>query len=60
MHAQQNYDVVKAQEILQAAFSTDVRAVVAEARLRAGAALNPLQLYRQSESERESHQIQRF
>ncbi|WP_256014157.1 TIM barrel protein [Desertivirga xinjiangensis] len=39
-------DVVKAQEILQNAFRTDVRALVAEARLRGGAALNPVQLFR--------------
>ncbi len=45
--AQDNNDVVKAQEILQNAFRTDVRALVAEARLRAGAALNPLALYRE-------------
>jgi Predicted sugar isomerase len=44
--AQQNNDVVAAQEILQKAFRTDVRALVAEARLQLGAALNPLQLYR--------------
>jgi L-rhamnose isomerase/sugar isomerase len=44
--AQLNNDVVAAQEILQNAFRTDVRAIVAEARLRAGAALNPLQFYR--------------
>ncbi|MDA6070090.1 TIM barrel protein [Flavobacterium sp. AC] len=44
--AQQENDVVKAQEILQDAFRTDVRAVVAEARLRSGAALNPVELYR--------------
>lgn len=44
--AQANNDVVTAQEILQQAFRTDVRALVAEARLRAGAALNPLALYR--------------
>ena len=36
----------KAQEILQNAFRTDVRALVAEARLRSGAALNPVGLYR--------------
>ncbi|MEI6947641.1 TIM barrel protein [Paraflavisolibacter sp. H34] len=45
--ARQSNDVVKAQEILQNAFRTDVRPLVAEARLRAGAALNPLQLFRQ-------------
>ncbi|MFT4062030.1 MAG: TIM barrel protein [Edaphocola sp.] len=45
-NAQANNDVVAAQEVLQQAFRTDVRALVAEARLRAGAALNPLALYR--------------
>ena len=45
--AQNENDVVKAQEILQNAFRTDVRALVAEARLRAGAALNPVALYRE-------------
>ncbi|KQB40085.1 TIM barrel protein [Flavobacterium aquidurense] len=44
--AQEENDVVKAQEILQDAFRTDVRALVAEARLRSGAALNPVELYR--------------
>lgn len=44
--AQDENDVVKAQEILQNAFRTDVRALVAEARLRSGAALNPVGLYR--------------
>jgi len=44
--AQEENDVVKAQEILQHAFRTDVRALVAEARLRSGAALNPVELYR--------------
>jgi L-rhamnose isomerase/sugar isomerase len=39
-------DVVRAQEILQQAYRTDVRPLVAEARLRAGAALDPLQVYR--------------
>ncbi len=41
--------MVKAQEILQQAFRTDVRALVAEARLRAGAALSPLALYREGQ-----------
>ena len=45
--AQQNNDVVTAQEILQNIFRTDVRAIVAEARLRSGGAINPLQLFRQ-------------
>lgn len=46
VEAQNNNDVVSAQEILQQAFRTDVRALVAEARLRSGAALNPLGLFR--------------
>jgi L-rhamnose isomerase/sugar isomerase len=44
--AQLSNDVVQAQEILQGAYRTDVRPLVAEARLRGGAALKPLQLYR--------------
>ena len=44
--AQQSNDVAEAQEILQAAYRTDVRPLVAEARLRADAALEPLQVYR--------------
>lgn len=44
--AQANNDVVKAQEILQHAYRTDVRPLVAEARKRAGGALQPLQLFR--------------
>ncbi|MFN8356899.1 MAG: sugar isomerase [Spirosomataceae bacterium] len=44
--AQENNDVVKAQEVLQTAFRTDVRALVAEANLRAGGALNPTALFR--------------
>jgi L-rhamnose isomerase / sugar isomerase len=44
--AQDENDVVRCQEILQDAFRTDVRAIVAEARLRAGGALNPLQVFR--------------
>lgn len=45
-NAQENNDVVAAQEILQSTFRTDVRAIVAEARLRAGAALDPMSFYR--------------
>jgi L-rhamnose isomerase/sugar isomerase len=45
--AQGKNDVVQCQEILQNAFRTDVRPLVAEARLQAGAALHPLQLFRQ-------------
>ena len=44
--AQQENDVVRAQEVLQQAYRTDVRAVVAESRLRAGGALQPLSLFR--------------
>jgi L-rhamnose isomerase/sugar isomerase len=47
--ARQDNDVVAAQEILQACFRTDVRVLVAESRLRAGGALDPLALYRQEE-----------
>jgi len=46
VEAQNNNDVVTAQEIIQQAFHTDVRALVAEARLREGGALNPLSVYR--------------
>ncbi len=45
--AQQSNDVVTAQEVLQDTFRTDVRSLVAEARLQSGGALNPLQLFRQ-------------
>ncbi|MBB6240291.1 L-rhamnose isomerase/sugar isomerase [Pedobacter sp. AK013] len=44
--AQNNNDVAKAQEILQHTFRSDLRALVAEARLKAGAALSPIALYR--------------
>ncbi|WP_341841604.1 sugar isomerase [Chitinophaga caseinilytica] len=44
--AQERNDVVAAQEILQQAYRTDVRPLVAEARLRAGGALSPLGVYR--------------
>ena len=44
--AQEENDTVRAQEILQEAFRTDVRPLVAEARLRAGGALQPLALFR--------------
>jgi len=44
--AQDNNDVAKAQEILQNTFRSDLRPLVAEARLRAGAALSPIGLYR--------------
>ena len=44
--AQQNNDVVQAQEILQQAYRTDVRPLIAQARLLAGGALRPLTLFR--------------
>ena len=36
-----------AQEILQNTFRTDVRSITAEARLRCGGVINPLQFYRE-------------
>ncbi|MEO6283991.1 MAG: TIM barrel protein [Dyadobacter sp.] len=45
--AQENNDVTAAQEILQNAFRTDMRAIVAEARLRSAGALQPLALFRE-------------
>lgn len=51
--AQQNNDVAGAQEILQNAFRTDLRPLLAEARLRAGAALQPLKLYRDANVRKE-------
>ncbi|SHE53434.1 TIM barrel protein [Pedobacter caeni] len=53
VQAQAENDVVRCQEILQHAFRTDVRPLVAEARLRAGAALSPLTLYRESQVRKE-------
>ena len=44
--AQKNNDVVQAQEILQQAYRTDVRPLIAEASLQAGGALNPIAAYR--------------
>ena len=45
--AQERNDVAKAQEILQQAYRTDVRPLLAEARLKAGAAIQPIQLFRE-------------
>ena len=47
VNAQAVNDVVSAQEILQDAFRTDTRPLVAEARRMAGGALDPIALYRQ-------------
>ena len=44
--AQENNDVALAQEILQHAYRTDVRPLIAEARRKASGALQPLALYR--------------
>ena len=44
--AQESNDVARCQEILQEAYLTDVRPLVAEARLQAGGALNPIALFR--------------
>lgn len=44
--AQLNHDVVTCQEILQDAFRTDVRPLLAEARLKTGGALSPINSYR--------------
>ena len=51
--AQQHNDVAMAQEVLQQAYRTDVRPLVAEARLQNGGALHPLQLYRQLQVRRQ-------
>jgi L-rhamnose isomerase/sugar isomerase len=45
--ARETNDVVRCQEILQAVFRTDVRALVAQARLELGGALDPIALFRQ-------------
>ena len=45
--AQQQNDVAQAQEILQAAYRTDVRPLLAEARLRVGGVLQPLTFFRE-------------
>ncbi|HEV8284175.1 MAG TPA: L-rhamnose isomerase [Chitinophagaceae bacterium] len=45
--AREKNDVAKAQEILQNAYRTDVRPLVAQARVNSGGALDPMQLYRE-------------
>jgi L-rhamnose isomerase / sugar isomerase len=45
--AQQENDTVRAQEILQTAFRTDVRPLLAEARFQSGAALDPISFFRE-------------
>ena len=44
--AQSKNDIVTAQQLLQDAFRTDVRALVSEASLQAGGAIDPVGLYR--------------
>lgn len=51
--AQEDNDVVMCQEIIQGAFRTDVRPLLAEVRYRTGAALHPLHLYRKLQIRRE-------
>lgn len=46
--AQFSNDVVAAQEILQHAFRSDLRPIVAEARMRAGGALDPIGYFREN------------
>jgi L-rhamnose isomerase / sugar isomerase len=51
--AQEANDVVAAEQALQEAFQTDVRPLLAEARLRNGFALQPIEAYRQNEFRRQ-------
>jgi L-rhamnose isomerase/sugar isomerase len=51
--AQEANDTVTAQEILQAAYRTDTRPLIAEARRLAGGALHPLQLFRSLQSRKQ-------
>jgi L-rhamnose isomerase/sugar isomerase len=46
--AQEANDAARSQDLLQSAFRTDVRPLVAEARRRAGGAIAPLDAYRRS------------
>lgn len=47
VNAQKNNDVSLAQEILQQAYRTDTRPLLAESRLRSGGAIDPLAAFRQ-------------
>ena len=51
--AQAENDATVAQEILQNAYRTDVRPLLAQARLQAGAALNPINFYREQRIRKE-------
>lgn len=44
--AQQDNDVVRCEQIMQAAFQADVRPLLSEARLRSGASLDPINTFR--------------
>jgi L-rhamnose isomerase/sugar isomerase len=44
--AQQENDAVRCEQILQAAFQSDVRPLLAEARHRSGGSLDPIEFYR--------------
>ncbi len=46
VNAQQHHDVALAQEILQQAYRTDVRPLLAESRFRSGGAIQPLTAFR--------------
>jgi L-rhamnose isomerase/sugar isomerase len=48
IQAQQQNDVAQAQEILQSAYRTDVRPLVAEARVQAGGVYQPLAFFREA------------
>jgi L-rhamnose isomerase/sugar isomerase len=58
--AREENDVVSAQEILQEAFRTDVRALVAQSRLQQGAALDPVKIYRSAETRKELINLRGF
>lgn len=51
--ARESNDPTLAQEILQDAFRTDVRTLIAEARLQAGGAIHPIQVFREKEVRKE-------
>ncbi|HUQ67317.1 MAG TPA: hypothetical protein VM101_14235 [Flavitalea sp.] len=52
-NAQLNNDVAQCQEILQGVYRTDVRPLVAEARLRNGGAIEPLKAFRKMSARQE-------
>ena len=46
--AQESNDVVSCEQILQRAFHSDVRPIIAEARRLAGGALDPIEFFREA------------